>query len=166
MNPQTDGQAASDQADRGAQQFATFFVDGFFFGVPVVQVQEVLRYQEMTRVPLAPDVIEGLINLRGQIVTAVDMRGRLGLSSRPEGSHPMNMVVRAAEGAVSLLVDEIGDVVEVDRQAFEKPPDNLDTATAELVTAVYKLKDRLLLCLDTDRAIDLSVGVTTRERVH
>ena len=153
------------QDEPRAQQFATFFVDGFFFGVPVLQVQEVLRYQEMTRVPLAPEVIEGLINLRGQIVTAVDMRGRLGLRPRSDGSNPMNMVVRAAEGAVSLLVDEIGDVVEVDRTAFEKPPDNLDGITSELVTAVYKLKGKLLLCLDTEKAVDLAVGAPP-ERVH
>ena len=83
-----------------------------------------LRYQEMTQVPLAPDVIEGLINLRGQIVTALDMRRRLKLKPRAEGQTPMNTVVRTKEGgAVSLLVDEIGDVVEVDSEKFERTPD-------------------------------------------
>jgi len=146
------------QTAGGARQYSTFFVDGFLFGVEVLQVQEVLRYQEMTRVPLAPEVIEGLINLRGQIVTAVDMRRRLKLRPRPEGSMPMSMVVRSADGAVSLLVDEIGDVLEVEEESFEKPPDNLEGAARELIRGVHKLKDRLLLVLDTEKTVDLVVA--------
>lgn len=140
------------------QQYSTFFVDGFFFGVEVLQVQEVLRYQEMTRVPLAPEVIEGLINLRGQIVTAVDMRRRLNLRPRPEGAMPMSMVVCSADGAVSLLVDEIGDVVEVEQRSFERPPDNLEGAARELIRGVYKLKDRLLLVLDTEKTVEIALS--------
>lgn len=150
--------AAAAQTDRIKRQYATFLVDGLFFGVEVLQVQEVLRYQQMTRVPLAPGVVEGLINLRGQIVTALDMRRRLRLPPRPEGKAPMNAVVRTAGGAVSLLVDEIGDVVEVDAGAFEQPPDNVDPSARELLRGVYKLKDRLLLILDTERTIDLIAG--------
>ncbi len=146
------------QTAGGARQYATFFVNGFFFGVEVLQVQEVLRYQEMTRVPLAPEVIEGLINLRGQIVTAVDMRRRLKLRPRPEGSMPMSMVVRSADGAVSLLVDEIGDVLEVEEESFEKPPDNLEGAARELIRGVYKLKDRLLLVLDTEKTVEVATA--------
>jgi len=112
----------------------------------------------MTRVPLAPEVVEGLINLRGQIVTAIDMRRRLRLRPRPEGLMPMSMVVRAADGAVSLLVDEIGDVLEVEAESFERPPDNLDAASRELIRGVYKLKDRLLLVLDTERTVDVGHG--------
>jgi purine-binding chemotaxis protein CheW len=141
-----------------SRQYATFFVDGLFFGVEVLQVQEVLRYQEMTRVPLAPEVVEGLINLRGQIVTAVDMRRRLHLKPRPDDQTPMNTVVRTAGGAVSLLVDEIGDVVEVDAATFEQPPDNVDPAALELLRGVYKLKDRLLLILDTEKTVDVTTG--------
>jgi purine-binding chemotaxis protein CheW len=110
----------------------------------------------MTQVPLAPAVIEGLINLRGQIVTAVDMRGRLKLRPRAAGQTPMNTVVRTKEGAaVSLLVDEIGDVVEVDSETFEPVPDNVDPAARDLLQGVYKLKDRLLLVLDTEKTIDI-----------
>jgi len=154
-------ETAGPPAGQGAQtnrQYATFFVDGLFFGVEVLQVQEVLRYQQMTPVPLAPEVIEGLINLRGQIVTAVDMRRRLKLKPRPEGQTPMNTVVRTAEGAVSLLVDEIGDVLEVEGSTFEASPDNVDPAARELLRGVYKLKDRLLLILDTEKTIDLAAG--------
>jgi len=141
-----------------ARQYATFFADGLFFGVEVVQVQEVLRYQEMTRVPLAPQVVEGLINLRGQIVTAIDVRRRLNLRPRPAGLMPMSMVVRTAEGAVSLLVDEIGDVVEVQAESFERPPENLEGMARELIRGVYKLKDRLLLVLDTERTVEVGHG--------
>ena len=94
-----------------SKQFSTFLVNGLFFGVDVRHVQEVIRYQEMTRVPLAPAMVQGLINLRGQIVTAIDLRRRLELAPRPADQLPMNVVVRTDDGAVSLLVDEIGDVV-------------------------------------------------------
>jgi methyl-accepting chemotaxis protein len=153
--PQTTNGATAEAAR--SREYATFFVDGLFFGIDVLQVQEVLRYQEMTRVPLAPAVIEGLINLRGQIVTAVDMRGRLKLRPRADGQTPMNTVVRTKEGAaVSLLVDEIGDVVEVDSDAFEPVPDNVDPAARDLLQGVYKLKDRLLLVLDTEKTIEIA----------
>ncbi len=139
-------------------QFSTFFVADLFFGVDVLRVQEVLRFQQMTRVPLAPEVIEGLINLRGQIVTAIDMRRRLGLPQRTSGQPPMNMVVRTEDGAVSLLVDEIGDVLDVDSATYEQPPENLDPAARELIRGIYKLKDRLLLVLDAERTVDLALG--------
>ena len=136
-----------------SRRYSTFYVDDLFFGIEVLKVQEVLRYQEMTRVPLAPNVIEGLINLRGQIVTAVDMRRRLNLKSRPEGKTPMNMVVRSEDGAVSLLVDEIGDVVEVRRDCYEPPPETMPRQQREMIEGVYKLEGRLLLALDTERVL-------------
>ena len=149
----------SNFAPTGATQYATFYVGGYFFGVDVLRVQEVLRYQHMTQVPLAPEVIEGLINLRGQIVPAIDMRRRLGLPCRPDGQTPMNMVVRAEEGALSLLVDEIGDVLDVDANSYEHPPENLVSTARELIRGVYKLKERLLLVLDAEKAVDLSTGL-------
>ena len=149
---------ANDDAAETGGQFATFFVDKLMFGVEVLRVQEVLRYQEMTSVPRAPEVIEGLINLRGQIVTAIDMRRRLGLPPREAGRSPMNMVVRSDDGAVSLLVDEIGDVLQVDESAFEPAPENLDPRIRDLTTGMYKLKDRLLLILDTKKAIDVGAN--------
>src|SRR5580698_7062500 len=96
-------------------QFCTFYLDKLLFGVELKGVQEVIRLLEMTKVPLAPGVVSGLINLRGQIVTAVDLRRRLELEPAPPDIQPMNVVVRSEDGAVSLLVDEIGEVVEVDR---------------------------------------------------
>jgi purine-binding chemotaxis protein CheW len=139
-------------------QYSTFFVADLFFGVDVVRVQEVLRFQQMTRVPKAPEVIEGLINLRGQIVMAIDMRRRLGLPPRSGDQDPMNIVVRTEDGAVSLLVDEIGDVLDVDAATWERPPENLDRATREIICGVYKMKDQLLLVLDAERTVDLVAG--------
>lgn len=151
---------ATMKADGGqaSKQFSTFFVADLFFGVDVLRVQEVLRFQQMTSVPQAPEVIEGLINLRGQIVTAIDMRRRLGLPPRAGELTPMNMVVRTEEGAVSLLVDEIGDVLDVDGSTWERPPDNLDPAARDLIRGVFKLKNRLLLVLDAERTVDLQAG--------
>jgi purine-binding chemotaxis protein CheW len=138
-----------------SQQICTFFLDGHVFGTPVPKVQEVIQHHEMTRVPLAPDVISGLINLRGQIVAAVDLRRRLGLPDRSTGQLAMNVVVRTSDGAVSLLVDEIGDVIEVDEDTLEAPPETLQGFAREVVRGVYKLSGRLLLALDIDRVVDL-----------
>lgn len=135
-------------------QFCTFFVRGMFLGLEVTCIQEVIRYQPLTVVPLTPPVIAGLMNLRGQIVTAIDLRRRLGLPPRDAGERPINVVVRTADGAVSLLVDEIGDVIEVDDDAFERPPETLGDDARELIRGAYKLKDRLLLVLDAARTID------------
>lgn len=141
---------------QGSGQFSTFFVGDLFFGVDVLNVQEVLRFQPMTPVPQAPGVIEGLINLRGQIVTAIDMRRRLGLPPRAGDKSPMNMVVRTSDGAVSLLVDEIGDVLEMDAATYERPPENLDPAARQLIRGVHKLQGRLLLVLDAERTAELT----------
>ena len=135
------------------RQFCTFHVDNLFLGIDVQQVQEVIRYQEMTYVPLASSAVSGLINLRGQIVTAVDLRVRLGLPPRTEGQHPMNVVVRDGEGAVSLLVDLIGDVLEVNDMEFERPPSTVRPSVRGLVLGAYKLPEKLLLVLDTAQAI-------------
>jgi purine-binding chemotaxis protein CheW len=137
------------------KQYCTFLLEGWYFGVEVQQVQEVIRYQEMTRVPLASPVVSGLINLRGRIVTAVDLRRRLSLPDRPAGKLPMNVVVRMGEDAVSLLVDEIGDVIEVPAETFEKPPETLRGAARSLVEGAYKLENRLMLVLNTREAVEV-----------
>jgi len=135
------------------KQFCTFTLQGHLFGIHVLQVQEVFRYQEMTSVPLAPPTIRGLLNLRGQIITAIDLRRLLNLEEREEHAVPMNIVVRSADGAVSLLVDAIGDVLEVGSDQFELPPETLQDALKKRVRGVYKLDGRLLLVLDMDQVI-------------
>ncbi len=157
MNPMESTEAAP-RAAAASGQYATFYVGDLFFGVDVLQVQEVLRYQRMTRVPLAPEVVRGLINLRGQIVTAIDMRRRLGMEARAEDADPMNMVVRTDDGAVSLLVDGIGDVIEVTAETFEKVPDNVEPGIRGMLEGVHKLDGRLLLVLDIEKTVNLAAG--------
>ncbi len=137
------------------KQFCTFYLDGHFFGVGVETVQEVFRYQEMTQIPLAPPEIRGLINLRGQVITAIDLRQRLKMDKLPEGQLPMNVVVRTGESVVSLLVDEIGDVLEVSDEVYERPPETIPPEVRKLVYGVYKLDGRLLLILDAGKAVQI-----------
>ena len=146
----------SAQPPAGTIQYATFLLDGLYFGIEVLNVQEVIRHQDMTPVPLAPPMVRGLINLRGQIVTALDLRTRLGLSPRTDGDMPMNVVVRTPDGVVSLLVDEIDDVVEAPAEQFEAAPDTVRSGLAQLVRGVYKLPTRLLLILDVEQAVSVT----------
>ena len=138
------------------QQFVTLFLDGLRFGVDVQKVQEVVPYQEMTRVPLAPPTVRGVLNLRGQIVTGIDLRRRLDLPDRPAGSLPMNVVLRGEEAPVSLLVDEIGEVLEVPAESGERPPETLRGKVRELIQTIYPLDGELLHVLDTARTLDLA----------
>ena len=147
----------------GARQFCTFHLDNHYFGVDVLDVQEVIRFQAMTRVPLAPAVVDGLINLRGQIVTALDLRLRLDLPERPDDRQPMNVVVRTEDGPVSFLVDEIGDVLEVSDDVFEPVPETLHGLPADLIEGVYKLEDRLLLVLDTAKAAHIGLAAAVAD---
>jgi purine-binding chemotaxis protein CheW len=147
----------------GARQFATFAVGDLYFGVEVLRVQEVLKYQPMTKVPLMPGVVRGLINLRGQIVPAIDLRERLSLSPRGDDSLPMNVVVRTSGGVVSLLVDEIDDVLEIDAHQEEATPATVTGAARDLITGVYKLNDQLLLALDVERAAVVETEGTRAE---
>jgi purine-binding chemotaxis protein CheW len=146
------------------RQYCTFFVAGHYFGLDVLKVQEIIRYQEMTRVPLAPPVVRGLINLRGQIVTAIDLRRRLGLDDRTDGHMPVNVVVHTDDGAVSLLVDEIGDVLKVPETLFETPPETLMETARELIRGAYKLTDGLLLILDSERTVSLTGSPSPTQR--
>jgi purine-binding chemotaxis protein CheW len=134
-------------------QLATFRLDGDLYGIEVEHVQEVLRSQQLTRVPLAPTAVAGLINLRGQVVTAIELRERLGRPPRPEGTDAVVIVVRLHGEAVSLLVDSIADVVDVDAGDFETPPDTLEGQARDLIRGAYKLHGQLLLALDVQKAV-------------
>jgi purine-binding chemotaxis protein CheW len=133
-------------------QFCTFYLDQLLFGVDLKAVQEVIRELPMTPVPLAPAVVSGLMNLRGQLVTALDLRRQLELGPGKSGVKPMNVVVRSQDGAVSLLVDQIGDVVEVEEATFERPPETLQGKIRTMILGVHKLDTRLLHVLDVERA--------------
>lgn len=135
-------------------EYCTFRLNGALYGIDVQCVREVFRYQEATPVPLAPDVIRGLLNLRGQIVTAIDLRRRLGLPIG-DGAEPINVLVQTEHDVVSLLVDEIVDVIETDESDFEKPPETMCGQASELIRGAYKLDNELLLILDAERTTQL-----------
>ena len=137
-----------------SRQFATFEVAGQLFGVEVHTVQEVLSYNEYTPVPLAPPAVGGLFNLRGQVIAAVDLRVQLGLERQAMQGPVMNVILRGDGEPVSLLVDRIGEVVDLDDEAFEGPPDTLSGPTRELVTGTFKMDGRLMLALDVNQAVD------------
>lgn len=146
-------------------EYCTFFVDNLYVGIPVQRVQEVLRFQPMTAVALAPEVIRGLINLRGEIVIAIDLRRRLGMPERTaEDEPPTNIIVRTESGPVSFLVDAINDVVSTDPSTFEPTPATLTGTLRELTIGVYKLEERLLLILDHEGAADVAQSREDEER--
>jgi purine-binding chemotaxis protein CheW len=154
-NANSNSNSNSNNNNGDTSQLCTFVLGNVLFGIDVMSVQEVIRHQEMTPVPLTSRVVRGLINLRGQIVTAIDMRARLGLRERAGDVDLlpplMNVVVRTSDGGVvSLLVDEIGDVLEVDSGSFERVPETLAGSIRDHVRGVYKLDGRLLLLLDAE----------------
>lgn len=134
-------------------RLVTFTLDGRLYGVDVGLVQEVLRGQPQTRIPLAPSSVSGLINLRGQVLSAIELRARLGLPDRSRDQEAMLVVVRVQGEAVALRVDSIGAVIDVDDEQFELPPDTLTGPAREFLLGAYKLEDRLLLALDIARAV-------------
>jgi purine-binding chemotaxis protein CheW len=145
-----------EETDTGLRsQYATFFLDQLFLGIEVEHVQEVSRQQTLTPVPLAPRTIKGLINLRGQIVTAIDMRAVFGLSPRSSEFSGMNVVVRTPEGAVNFIVDQIGDVLNLEGSTFEQTPSSLTELQRSLIKGVYKLPKGLLLVVDLERALGI-----------
>ena len=137
-----------------SRQYATFEVADQLFGVEVEQVQEVLSFSEYTSVPLAPPAVGGLFNLRGQVIAAVDLRVQLGLARQALEGPVMNVILRGDGEPVSLLVDRIGEVVDLDDDTFEPPPDTLSGPTRELVVGTFKLDGRLMLALDVHQAVD------------
>ena len=140
------------------RQFCTFYLDKYLFGIELLKVQEVVQQLEFTEVPLAPHVVRGLLNLRGQIVMGIDLRRQLELPQRFDGQPTMNVVIRSDEDAISLVVDEIGDVVEVGEESFEPPPETLRGRVRSVILGVHKLEKRLMHVLDTERACFIEDG--------
>jgi purine-binding chemotaxis protein CheW len=137
------------------KQFCTFYVDQRLFGVEVLKVQEVIQFHETTEVPLADPVIRGLMNLRGSIVSSIDLRRRFGLEPRRDGVEPTNVVLQTGSGLVSFEADRIGDVVEVTESDYEPPPSTLSGASRRMIEGIYKLEGGLLLILNVERVLDL-----------
>ena len=141
-----------------AIQYCTFEVDDRLFGLDVDCVQEVLRAQDITRVPLAPPSVAGLMNLRGQIVLVLDLRTQLGLTPRDHEADCANVVLRTDEGPVSLLVDRIEGVVRPDPDCFEPTPEITDPTIRSFLVGIGKLDGRLLHVLDPKQAIEIATN--------
>jgi purine-binding chemotaxis protein CheW len=136
------------------QQFATFWLAGELFGVDVNNVQEVMLAQAVTPVPLAPPYIVGLANLRGQIMPTFSLRVRFGMPPREDGKGGANLVVKTDEGPVSLVVDEIGDVIEIPSNGWRDVPETMNAAQRQFVTHIYPDDGRLILRLELGRVFD------------
>ena len=135
-------------------QLCGFKIGNGHYAVPVLDVQEVIRPQKLTPIPLAPDYIDGLINLRGQIVTAINMRKLFKLEDIPKETY-MNIIVRSDDNLYSLVVDEILDVMEVPTKSFENTPDTLDLHIRGFISGVFKLKKQLLVLLNLEKIINI-----------
>ena len=142
----------------GQQQFCTLTADTLLLGIQVDRVQEVLRDTAITPVPLAPPAIRGLINLRGQIVTAIDLRRRLGLAEAAADASSMTVVLGIGDEPLALVVDGVGDVVQVPADSFEAPPDTLRGDARRMIAGAHKLERRLLLALNLETVIELADG--------
>jgi purine-binding chemotaxis protein CheW len=136
-------------------QFCTLYIGDHFLGIEALRVQEVLQDSPVTPVPASPPLVRGLINLRGQIVTAVDLRTRFGLEPGADTGPATAIVLDLERELLGLIVDRAGDVVEVDVTSFEEPPDTLTGDLRRLIRGAYKLQERLLLVLDIERAFNL-----------
>jgi purine-binding chemotaxis protein CheW len=137
------------------RRFCTFHVGELLLGVEVEMVQEVLGEEPIIPVPLADPWVTGVLNLRGQIVTAIDARRRLGLPPRSPGDRTANIVLRTPDGSVSLVVDREGDVVDLPNSEIEPLPENVSPAIRAFVTGTCKVEDRLLLMLDAERTLTI-----------
>jgi purine-binding chemotaxis protein CheW len=151
-------QATVGEGAGGFTEFVTFTVGGYLFGVPVLRVQDTLIPDRIATVPLAPPEVRGSINLRGRIVTMIDMRRRLGLpeSGRPKGNG-MGVTVESGSELYTLLVDNVGDVITLPTHLREANPNTLDPLWRELAGGTYRLEDRLMVVLEIDRLLDLRV---------
>lgn len=137
------------------QQYCTLKVADLLLGIEVGEIQEIIRGTSFTPVPLAHPAIRGLINLRGQIVTAIDLRRRAGLEPSSDQTEFMTMVLGTAEEPLALVVDSVGDVVDVASDAFESPPDTLRGEARRMIDGAYKLDRELLLVLNLEVVLDL-----------
>ena len=142
-------------AEAHSLEFVTMKIAGQLFGIPVLQVRDVLGPQRITRIPLAPSRVAGALNLRGRIVTAIDARNRLGLGTRTDGGAEMSIVVEYMSELYSLIVDEVGEVLTLPAASLEPNPPTLDAVWRDISTGIARLDDRLLVIVDIGRLLDL-----------
>ncbi len=136
------------------KEYLTLMIADQIFGIPVLQVQDVMGEQRMTNVPLAPPEISGSLNLRGRIVTAINMRRRLGLEDLKKGSKHMNIVVEYGADLYSLIVDSVGEVIALSTDTFEGNPPTMDLGWQSVSQGIYRMDQRLLVILDVTKLLD------------
>ena len=141
----------------GLQDFVTFIIKGQMFGIPVLKVQDILVTDRIAAIPLAPPEVKGSINLRGRIVTVIDVRVRLGLEKRQDDDHSMGVTVEHQNELYTLLVDKVGDVVGIKSEFYEDNPSTLDPLWREFAIGVYRLDDHLMVVLDVENLLNLRV---------
>lgn len=157
MNPHDKGDAHGAANERGENRdFVTMTIHGQLFGIPVLTVQDVLGPQKITRIPLASPEVAGALNLRGRIVTAIDVRKRLGLPNAEDGAKSMSVVVDHGGELYSLIIDSVGEVLSLPADSFERNPATLDPAWREVSGGVYRLKNQLLVVLDVARLLSFN----------
>jgi purine-binding chemotaxis protein CheW len=139
----------------GSREYVTMTVVDQLFGIPVLTVQDVLGPQRITRIPLSPPEIAGALNLRGRIVTAIDVRRRLGLPPRAVDTSSMSVVVDHKGELYSLIVDAVGEVMSLPAEAYERNPATLDPRWREVSGGIYRLKGKLLVVLEVPRLLDM-----------
>ncbi len=140
------------------EDFVTFRVKKQLFGIPVLMVQDILSPDRIASIPLAPPEVRGSINLRGRIVTVIDVRVRLGLPSSTEASeNAMAVTVEHEHELYTLLVDSIGDVVSLSNDLYERNPATLDSLWREFANGIYRLKGELMVVLDVHRLLNISI---------
>ena len=137
------------------KEYVTAMIGGQLFGLPIQRVQDVFVPERLTRVPLAPPEIAGVLNLRGRIVTLIDMRGRLGLEKRSDDSPAMAIGVESGGESYGLLIDSVGEVLKLDDSGREANPINLDPRLARVSAGIYRLEGQLLMVVDVDRVLDI-----------
>ena len=148
--------SAEDSTDRGITEYVTATIGGQLFGLPIARVQDVFMPERLTKVPLASSDVAGVLNLRGRIVTVVDMRARLGLPKSDEGKTPMAVGVDLRGESYGLLIDTIGEVLRLSEEAREENPVNLDPRMAKFAGGVYRLDGQLMVVLDVDKVLELA----------
>ncbi len=136
------------------EEFVTFTIAGQLFGIPVLQIQDVLSSYQITPIPLAPPEIKGSLNLRGRVVTAIDVRLRLGLSARPKEAESMSIVAENEGELYSLMVDSVGEVLALSQSAYERNLPTLDAKFRAFSDGIYRLDKQLLVVLDVNRLLD------------
>lgn len=143
-----------EEEETRSKDFLTVVIARQRFGIPVLQVQDVLREQTVTRIPLAPPEVAGSLNLRGRIVTAIDVRKRLGLPKKENGATSMSVVVEHNNELFSLIIDRVGDVLSLDNGLFERNPSTLDPIWREISTGIYQLEKELLVVMDVSKLLE------------